>query len=1802
MKRLIALGSVALMTAGSAMAFLSPGDPALVTAIAARSGDVYLRIKDKRTGVGGVYKFRPSDLNYLRLSQKLFAVGASNGLAVDKFARVTVLEDSGTGGRKDLSSLTPSVGAGQLLAIHKSTGALNVVNLGAPQAQATSPGSRGFATPDPSWDYVPAAHNIGHNAQRTGVHADHNFREWMANGSNREYSNVLTGLDQWYLSDVIGRDRHGRSGRNNARAKSGWYEANLFQIKSWISSPDFNTFPQPGLSNSFLNALGALGNPITSSLKTGYALEFFSSCGDRCLASVGSKDVASTLKVPAKIVFSSEGLTAASQRVYGIQASADSAKVLKYKLNGSVWVTEGVDAADVIESHGLRTSGQVETFGVASKSSATDYVYKSELPAQQFSVSGKFFRDGATLYGYKQSGGRVDWEDRNEVGGAKITGKITNLGTDVKVITSDGRGNMYYFIEEKSPTDGNVSPAFEGINVNNPILTTDESAPGPFKYEDALLELPGGQQTVTTEVVEITTKIFTYAPAPLQFSLPSSPLNVPRTIQVPANVKTTKRTEFRDASGTTVQQGSPVTSQENMKLTVTAAQNSGSSVNLQNKLLTADPPAEFELIGYKNNLGSHQVCLPAVKKTESTQTFPDVQTSTSQKEETVSVSIKTSHETSGCVQNVATPASLVIQGSFNLTEKVTITKRTKTVTTYKGTIARTFFYRQTQQFGLHAVNVQESDSSRILDARQKSIERGGLVLDYQVWSRTAYKGPQDSAFSYKADEPPILDLAATGGKVEYEFDADTIKLTDPPETKIKFAVVDVAALSGSDWMYAEDSSPSFKMENTPVWNGVFAGPYGNMNTNYIGAGYSGSTDTDDGDGVRGFVGDTMYKDEFKWRWIVRAVSEPLKSSWHNGKRVKASQSNNGVVFPSTTVTLTTGDPEGSSYGWRTIGGANWTGARPVVAFNDAGSNPLDKFRFRDPGEYEIELQIRGKYFDTSGLTFANTADDVTEGQYGPNASRKNEANYVYIVPRKEVLRVEAKTPLSKQYVWDIEGKGPSMVPEDVTTATASNNWYAEAYLRFYAGIDYDYYDGVPPPKDMVKYHGVGQYLYPKVDPASLSEQDWIAVRDGVSDFGTRKDELKREDFEAITYEWFLKVTDPDDPSKLLPAGMGAVIASGTLAEVWDLQKLTKVTGSGPSSPANLRKAILGANQSNVLEVLPSSNTVFPRTVRIRVPLITQELVTQLALGTASKSVVLPQHLRASFDVPTDPSAIQLACRLKYPRVKWVNNDQPRRTHDGRTVYYDLVNEPGDWYGFYKKSRNGATYFDKPQIANADPATEDGDDYWETIVLDTTDPWVSAQGMDGTFDPQKPGSTVLMEFDDTSQVTSGKGLPLQNVDDIYRVYVVDNNPYLHWDIWNGASQTNEWPRLVAFHYEVGDDVRNRDSTHGGVGLKDTGDRFGWDISHTGNTFNLSANDFGSTVVDPSPNSLPNQSSYVYGTNKIKTWGPFTYGVHFDNITGASAPAYNSTSSHSKLFSNISYWARTDHVNVTDAKALDQAAEAYRVAQWEFMDMEMPMPIFMEDRQNLLVKMGGEGKDRSNYINSAWGVTANRSSGPTQVGGALVNDVDPPNLLIELVDFKTGVPVYFAAFKDFGRDWGTTPIDITSEWQVFKASADNRGVYVGYPSEARPNGLVYPSASAGQMPQATIMDFRDPSGWADPGASFNYRVEEDVRFRITAKAADNGSTAQNIRLSIEGVEGTAQTHFPRTLKDIGSTGINTGGAAAQMGTHYYPSAGETDTIHVTATDLAGNQREVTLHIDVVAHDADYRVIGDSDRRNR
>ncbi|MBI2945208.1 MAG: hypothetical protein HYY25_13520 [Candidatus Wallbacteria bacterium] len=1791
MKRMVLAGLLVLLSTGSAQAFLELSDPRLVQAIDARSGDVYLRLKDKRNNTGGVYRFRRTDQTFTLVGQWLFSIGQSSGLAVDKFARVTVLEDSGTGGRKALSALTPPVPDGAVLQINKATGSLSILNLGAPQKQATAPDTgTAFATPNPSFDYVPAPHTLLNNRWRVRVHSDHGFGGWVANNSGggpsrnpdnggTTYANMLTGLNQWYVSDINGRNAHGGIGPNLARAKSGWYEANLFRIKNWISTADFDTFPVPGLDLANKNALVALGDPITSSLATGYELEFFSSCGDRCLASAGSDRVESTLRVPAKIVFSSEGLSAEAQRVYGIQSTGNNAVVLRYVLANNIWTNQGVDASDVIDGHSLRTSGTIQTFGVAAKSRTSDYIYRSELPGTSFSVSGKFFRDGATIYGYKPSDGTVEWEDRSEVSGSITKGKVTGLGDQIRAITSDGRFNLYYFVQEKNPADTGITAAFDAINASNPQLVTNPLAPGPFRYEDTVLELPGGRTTETTEVVETvveTVKI----PLTLCGIAATGGSCVQPTLG--DNTKTIQTVTKNPDGSTSSSSQAFGTAQVGYNMTITMGAEIPGNPNehaVTISVNTAGVPAVISG-NVKYAQATQEKCTQVAVPTTVVTSLPKVETVSAEKATTSEVSITTTHETTGCAiifnQDV---------GGHMVDKITTVTKR-KTTTTYFGTLARKFYYRQTQQFGLHSVNVDESKTGGVTDARTKALDRGGIILDSQIWTRTAHKAPGDPKLAFKASDAPEVDAAFTGGVVDYDLDADSIKLTDPPITKEKLAVLDFKPDSGTPLVTVEDFPENFEMENYPSWSGISAGPYGKMNQNYIG-------EDQDGDGVAARVGDTYYQSEFKCKWVVKAVSEPLKSAYNNGVRTtKPSQSNNGIVFPVTSATSSVAaDAPGETAGWSTSG----AGESPAVRFT---------YNFRDPGEYEVQLQIKGKYFDTSGLTFANTADDVKLAEYGPDSARSGQNGYVYVAPRKEIVRVTALVPIDKQYVWDIDHKGPSQVPEDSTTATDANNWFAEGLVRYYNGINYDYYKNqLPSPADMKKYSGVGQYIYPSVDQTKLTVQDWIAIRDGVSDFGTRVDGFKREDFEAVTYEWYLKATDPIKPSQLVPTGIGAQIASGTLAELWDLQNVTSVTGpaGSPSSPAALRRALLGtgAATSDVLTFLPASLINTPRTVEVRIPLMSRDLARALAAGRGTQTVVLPRDLRVAFNVPTDPTAIQLACRIKYPRVKWVNTAQPGRTFNGRTVYYDLVDDPGDWYGYYKKSRLAGVFTDTPKWLNLNPAIEDGDDYVETVVFDTTTPWVSAQGNSKTFDPVKYGSVQQMEFATPARVETGKALPLAGYDNLYRVFVVDNNPYVHFNSWEGTSRDDMWPKLSKFHYEVGDDIRIRDTVYGGVGLKEGTGHFGFDISHTGNIFNLSRTDF---PGDSGENQLPTQSSYVYGYDRIKTWGPFGNGVSFDNIQGNSVPAFNTTSSYSRILADISKWARTDWTNVTNQTARDDADRNYRVTQWDFKDMDLPMPIFLDNRPNLLAKAGAEGEDRDVARTGANPSAAARKSGPSQVGTNQVFDVDPPNILVELVEFKGALPVFFAAAKDYSRGWSASPVDLVNDWQVFKASADSRDVYKAFPSESRPGITVLPATSATRMAQTTVLDFRDPSAWAPPGASFNYRLEEDVRFRLTVKAADNGSDARNIGITIKGVEGTAQQHFPATVKEIGETGIDTGGVAALQGTHFYPSAGESDTIHIEAKDLAGNTREMVLHLDVTEHESNYRVIGNTNRQVR
>lgn len=1703
--------------------------PALVQAIAARSGDVYLRVKDRGTGVGGVYKFTRDVRTFQPLSSKLFDLGASQGLAVDKFGRVTVMKDRGTGGPRSLSEM--GVSAGAVLSIDKATGSTQVMTIQI--GQARSPGTlnnasppTGFATPDPSKWYVPAPHTLWRNSDRTNVHNDHGFAGRVQNGSNTRYADMLTALADsssnsgWYVSNIDGVNRHGGHGPNIARPISATFEQNLFQINNWISGGDFNTFPEPGFDGT-ANRLNNFGNPITSGLSTRYSLQFWSSCGDKCLASAGGATVADELTVPAKIVFSAEGLSAATQRVYGLQSIAGKPVVLRFTKDAAGnWSSTGIDSGDVVTDHLFDGGGTVNTFGIASKQEqptdpVSDYIYRTNLSNNHFTVSGKFFRDGAIVFGY-DGNDVINWQDRVEASGSTVEGQVFGLGPNIAAITSDGRGNVYYFVEEKFPPSEKMTEAFDSLDPNN-LSKVGPDSPGVIDWEDSIVELPGGHvrqvETKTTTVSDTTTN---------EIEVSARVNNTPAGYGLSVNNAYAFAAQENIISGPTVVHSVTDTFEATYTTTVTERIEEVGTVS---SIELPDPsdPGKFDPVA--------SILVPAGV-------------------DTLQVGGKDARIT------------------YQIQRRTVVTSSTVEDITYKGALQRKVFYRQNQQFSLKAVNILASGPANSVDARTESVDRGGLVLDAQVWTRLASSGVGSSTLSFDSSIPPALDIAFVGGTATYDLDAEAVKLNDPPPTNELNALIDIVQ-EKDDATYEEDSLPFFRMENYPLFNGISAGPYGQMNTSYSPAGSGGSWDAGDGDGRNGFFGSNMYRDKMQWRWIVKAVSQPLASHYHDGVRYeKPDSSRNGIVFK--------GD-------WRLpSAGANYDNAadsavdrqKVTVSFNDPTHNPPEQFKFGDPGEYEIELSVRGEYWDTTGLTFANSSEDVKIGHYGPaggSASAGDTAPYIPVDRYSERFRIVPGVPLSDKYVWDVQVYGPETITEDQAPA-AGDNWYAEAYVRFYQGIYYEYLQDKDRPisdEDMTKYHGVGAFLYPDVDSSTFVGEDWLTVKDGTSylreseggPYGTSIDAIRKKDWEQITYEWLMKVADPDDPTKALPEDTyGTVLRSGNLAELWDLQRDTN--GNFISGRETVGKNLTSDSTNGYLfQQITPSGAFPPRSYRVRIPLMTKTFD------------------RKGFAVPTDPTAIQLTCRIHYPKVRWIE-----RTTDQGKVYYDLQDD-GAGFGVY---RNGflarGTTSSEPYFVMADPASDDSDDYVETVVQDATDPWVSGSPMNAVFDPST-GSTEMAEY---ATAPAGKALSLDALNTT-TIYIVDNNAYGHLLAWDGSAKDPMIPRAVGFHYEVGEDLRVRHPVNGGVGLTDRDKAFGFDITHDGTRFRLSSVDFEGIVRDGSPNDLPLDSNYVYRPSRIQTWtvGSDTYGhgVHFSNIYATQpppafgGPAFSTAASYSQIPGNPAsdWWDNP------------RERETFRVTAWELKDNELPMPIFLDDVPSASFKMAAQGEDRE----------GRRSTAPP-IASFTVEDRSPPNVLVEIVDFRSSTPVYFVANTDYARDFTSAGVDNDTDWVTLKVSPDTREVYGVYPAERRDGQYT----GARLTDPTTNADFTDPGTLGDgaaAGTSFNYRIEEDVRFRVTVKAADNASKADNLFLSIEGGGGNTQSPFPELRSD--TSPISTlGGPAVLVGTHFYPRRGEDDILSVLVRDEGGNERRLRIHVDVVPHTPDYRVIGDTRRRVR
>jgi hypothetical protein len=576
--------------------------------------------------------------------------------------------------------------------------------------------------------------------------------------------------------------------------------------------------------------------------------------------------------------------------------------------------------------------------------------------------------------------------------------------------------------------------------------------------------------------------------------------------------------------------------------------------------------------------------------------------------------------------------------------------------------------------------------------------------------------------------------------------------------------------------------------------------------------------------------------------------------------------------------------------------------------------------------------------------------------------------------------------------------------------------------------------------------------------------------------------------------------------------------------------------------------------------------------------------------------------KVAFRVPTDPTRLRLTLQFTYPKVKWALDA-------AQNVVYYYLNDDGSGKAQYRygEPANGVhpvpTNVEHPLLGTPDPASDicATDDFVETKVLDVTPPWVSGAGADPT-DSQSSRPT---EFASSANIFTGGVIRFDSAAHTLVVTVVDNNPYQHFLSANGtgtSADSLKWPKLTQFHYEVGDDPRTRDLSHGGVGLKTQGKAFGFAIQRTSDSdpsssFSLQAADFGGSdvndavgsILDPIGNALPVPTDFVYPASRIQQWimpaattPSFDYGVHFDVATDG-LPAFDPISSRSEASIDLADWT------LADARPAMHESKNYRMTVWRLEDNQLPGPIFLKQSPEEL-EMGATAQDRA----------GNAPAQPRAVANYNVEDKDAPNLWIEVVEFKNGTPIYFVVTKDWARTFDSPGVDLDTAYMIFKASPDRRPVYrdtLG--SEIRNTG--WPTSYSQTVETTQIVLGATPQGLPSaPG--LDVALEEDVRFRITAKASDNCASPTDMRVEMSSVNSTAQRPFPSVTKSPGPIVSGDPNLCVVSGDHFYARRGETDEIRIMADDGHSNRREVVLHVTVTPHPTDYRVIGNSARQNR
>ncbi len=508
---------------------------------------------------------------------------------------------------------------------------------------------------------------------------------------------------------------------------------------------------------------------------------------------------------------------------------------------------------------------------------------------------------------------------------------------------------------------------------------------------------------------------------------------------------------------------------------------------------------------------------------------------------------------------------------------------------------------------------------------------------------------------------------------------------------------------------------------------------------------------------------------------------------------------------------------------------------------------------------------------------------------------------------------------------------------------------------------------------------------------------------------------------------------------------------------------------------------------------------------------------------------------------------------------------------------------------------------------------DDNDYFDLMVLDRTPPRIAGTTTAGVVGSASATGTVALHGD------AGKRI---REDHVY-VQVVDNDPYLHFTDWRTPAVGGEYPSLLGVMYECGPDGRLRDGDGGGIGYdteSGVAGYYGFNIARragevlSGFTENSPLEDYpGDTAHSrPADASMMIDDGLIMECNggSAPNIGDGVYAAVLDDPTHRCHPDFITSESHFSIdagsFSGITAWNRSSEEDAN-----------YRASVYGKEGVHIPVPAFLPygtDTLSLLALGTDEsaagftvdGSEAHYTLPDGSAYTGSPSMDdrrPTTYATVAVRDTAPPNVSVDVLDSSEGASVHFVAFTRFGRDM-SGPLD---DYFVVKRSPDNRNIMSHFPAYSAVAGspYMYPpdwstlGVCPGGFPVSHVLDFStmdfDPAASADP-EPYVLRFNEDVQLVLTVRACDNVSEPSVLQISVHGDPACAHP-FPE-MNDVSGTVVKD--LAVLNLSHYYPTEGEEDTVTVSVRDQAGNERRIRFRVKVYAHDIDFRIISDKERK--